>query len=215
VAAASALCLAIGYPVAWFVARYGGRRKALLLVLLIAPFWISYMMRLLAWVNLLATDGLVNRGLTGAGLLARPFGWLDGQPVTVVSGLVYGYVPYMILVLFAALDRVDPRLLEAARDLGAGRVRSFLRVALPLSRHAILTGLIVVALPMSGDYFTNDLLSGSPRTAMSGNLINDAVATPGQGGRGAVLVLLLTAVLIPPMLWYVASTARQGRREQA
>ena len=215
VACASALCLAIGYPVAWFVARYGGRRRTPLLVLLLAPFWISYMMRLLAWVNLLQTDGLVNRALTGLGLLDQPFEWLGGRPVTVVSGLVYGYVPYMILVLFAALDRIDPSLLEAARDLGASRARTFLRVALPLSRSAILTGLIVVALPMSGDYFTNDLLSGSPHTAMSGNLINDAVSTPGQGGRGAVLVLLLMTVLIPPMLWYVTSTARQDRPEAA
>jgi spermidine/putrescine transport system permease protein len=212
VAAAAALCLLIGYPVAYFVARYGGRRKALFLVLLIAPFWISYMMRMLAWVNLLASDGLINRVLTGLGLIAQPVGWLEGRPLTVVLGLVYGYVPYMVLPLFAALDRIDTRLLEAARDLGASRLRTFTRVTMPLSRPAILTGLIIVTLPMSGDYFTNDLLSASPRTSMFGNLINEAVTSPGRAGQGAALVLLLLAALIPAMLWYVLSTGRSERR---
>jgi len=131
--------------------------------------------------------------------------------VTVVLGLVYGYVPYMVLALFAGLDRVDQRLLEAARDLGASRRRTFLLVTLPLSRQAILAGLVVTALPMFGDYFTNDLLSGSPRTSMVGNLVNDAVSSPGQGGQAAALVLVLMALLIVPMLAYVRATARAAR----
>jgi ABC-type spermidine/putrescine transport system permease subunit I len=118
VVAASALCLLLAYPVAYYVTRYAGRRKGLLLVALLAPFWVSYMMRMLAWVNLLENDGMVNRLLVSAGLLAQPFPWLAGQPVTVTLGLVYGYIPYMVLALYAGLDRVDQRLLEAARDLG-------------------------------------------------------------------------------------------------
>jgi len=212
---ASALCLVIAYPVAYFVARYGGRRKGLFLVLLIAPFWISYMMRLLAWVNLLQTDGWVNRALTATGLAGQPVNWLDGRPVTVVLGLVYGYIPYMTLPLFASLDRVDPSLLEASRDLGASRLRTFLRVTLPLSRHAILAGMVIVTLPMFGDYFTNDLLSGSPGTAMLGNLVNDAIGTPGQGTQGAALVVLLMTMLVLPMLYYVRSTARATREGRA
>ena len=212
---ASALCLVIAYPVAYFVARYGGRRKGLFLVLLIAPFWISYMMRLLAWVNLLQTDGWVNRALTATGLAGQPVNWLAGRPVTVVLGLVYGYIPYMTLPLFASLDRVDPSLLEASRDLGASRLRTFLRVTLPLSRHAILAGMVIVTLPMFGDYFTNDLLSGSPGTAMLGNLVNDAIGTPGQGTQGAALVVLLMTMLVLPMLYYVRSTARATREGRA
>jgi len=212
---ASVLCLVIAYPVAYFVARYGGRRKGLFLVLLIAPFWISYMMRLLAWVNLLQTDGWVNRALTATGLAGQPINWLDGRPVTVVLGLVYGYIPYMTLPLFASLDRVDPSLLEASRDLGASRLRTFLRVTLPLSRHAILAGMVIVTLPMFGDYFTNDLLSGSPGTAMLGNLVNDAIGTPGQGTQGAALVVLLMTMLVLPMLYYVRSTARATREGRA
>jgi ABC-type spermidine/putrescine transport system permease subunit I len=211
VLAATALCLLVAYPVAYFVTRHAGRRKGLFLVLLLAPFWVSYMMRMLAWVNLLEGDGLVNRALVGAGLLGEPFPWLAGQPVTVVLGLVYGYVPYMVLALFAGLDRVDQRLLEAARDLGASRHRTFLLVTLPLSRQAILAGLVVTALPMFGDYFTNDLLSGSPRTSMVGNLVNDAVSSPGQGGQAAALVLVLMALLVVPMLAYVRATARAAR----
>jgi spermidine/putrescine transport system permease protein len=128
VAAASGLCILIAYPVSYYVARFAGRRKGLFLVLLIAPFWISYMMRMLAWVNLLEGDGLVNRSLRLFHLVGGPVNWLSGKPLTVILGLVYGYIPYMILPLFAGLDRIDGRLLEASRDLGASRVRTFLRV---------------------------------------------------------------------------------------
>jgi spermidine/putrescine transport system permease protein len=211
VAAASAICLLLAYPVAYYVTRHAGRRKGVFLVLLLAPFWVSYMMRMLAWVNLLESDGLVNRALVGAGLLGQPFPWLAGQPVTVVLGLVYGYIPYMVLALYAGLDRVDQRLLEAARDLGASRRRTFLLVTLPLSRQAILAGLVITSLPMFGDYFTNDLLSASPRTSMVGNLVNDAVSSPGQGGQAAALVLVLMALLIAPMLAYVRATTRAAR----
>jgi len=211
VGAASVLCLLIAYPVAYYVARYAGRRRGLLLVLLIAPFWISYIMRMFAWVNLLEANGWVNKTLMFLHLAAKPINWLHGNPLTVVLGLAYGYVPYMILPLFAGLDRIDANLLEAARDLGASRARTFRRVTLPLSKPAILAGLVIAALPMFGDYFTNDLLSSSPRTSMIGNLIDDAVGTPGQGAIGACLVLILMVILVIPMFWYIRSTARSTR----
>src|SRR6516165_2126906 len=113
VAAASVLSLLIAYPAAYFVARFAGRRKGLFLVLLIAPFWISYMMRMLAWIDLLATGGYVNKALGWLGI--DPVNWLGGHSVTVVLGLVYGYIPYLIMVLFAGLDRIDPALIEAGR----------------------------------------------------------------------------------------------------
>ena len=118
VVVASLLCLLIAYPVAYFTARFAGRRKGLILTLLIAPFWISYMMRMLAWVNLLQNDGLVNRGLSLGGFFHVNVDWLSGRASTVIIGLVYGYVPYMILPLFAGLDRIQASVLEAARDLG-------------------------------------------------------------------------------------------------
>jgi spermidine/putrescine transport system permease protein len=204
------LCLAIAYPVAYFVARHAGRWRGPVLALLVAPFWISYMMRMLAWVNLLQSDGLVNRSLSLGGLLPVHVNWLSGRPSTVILGLVYGYVPYLILPLYAALDRINPALIEAARDLGAGRLEVFRRVILPMSVPGIAAGLVLVALPMTGDYFTSDLLSGSPRTSMIGNLINETISTPGQAGQAGALVSLLVLVLLLPMFLYVRSTARES-----
>ena len=200
---ASSLCVLIAYPVAYYTARYAGRRKALLLTLLIAPFCISYMMRMLAWVNLLQDDGLVNQALSLGGLFPGDVNWLDGRSSTVVLGLVYGYVPYMILPLFAGLDRIPASVLEAARDLGASRWEAFRRVTLRLSRPAIIAGVLLTCLPMLGDYFTSDLLSGSPRTSMAGNLINESVQTPGQTGQAGAFVLIVLLVALVPMLLYI------------
>jgi len=108
-------CALIGYPVAYYIARHAGRTKTLLLILLILPFWISYLMRMLAWVNLLAPDGYVNRFLMFTHVLSQPRDWLGGSSSTVIIALVYGYIPYLILPLFASLDRIDRSHLEAAR----------------------------------------------------------------------------------------------------
>jgi len=208
---ASLLCLLIGYPTAYFVARFAGRRKGPFLILLIAPFWISYMMRMLAWVDLLQTNGYVNQTLTFLHLTSHPINWLSGLNVTVVLGLVYGYIPYLILVLFAGLDRIDPALIEAGRDLGLSRVRTFIRVTLPLSKQPIMTAMLITVLPMLGDYYTNQLMSGATNTSMIGNVINQQLSTPLFQGEGAVLSLLMLLVLIPPMIYYVVATNRTSR----
>jgi spermidine/putrescine transport system permease protein len=209
VAIAALLCLLIGYPAAYFVARFSGRRKGLFLILLIAPFWISYMMRMLAWVDLLQTNGYANTALSWFGISA--VNWLGGKSVTVVLGLVYGYIPYLILVLFAGLDRIDPALIEAGRDLGLGRFRTFATITLPMSRQPILTGMLITVLPMLGDYYTNQLMSGAASTAMVGNLIQGQLGTPGLEGQGAVLSMLLLLVLLVPMIYYVVSTNRSSQ----
>ncbi|HUZ22559.1 MAG TPA: ABC transporter permease [Streptosporangiaceae bacterium] len=211
VVVASLLCLVIGYPTAYFVSRFAGRRKGLFLVLLIAPFWISYMMRMLAWIDLLQTSGYVNKVLTSLHIIAQPVNWLGGHSITVILGLVYGYIPYLILVLYAGLDRIDPSLIEAGRDLGLSRLRTFWRITLPLSRQPILTGMLITVLPMVGDYFTNQLLSGAPNTSMIGNLIQGQLGTPGLQGQGAILSLLVLIVLIAPMIYYVVATNRSSR----
>ena len=211
VAAASVLSLLIAYPAAYFVARFAGRRKGLFLVLLIAPFWISYMMRMLAWIGLLQTDGYVNKALMSLHLINQPVNWLGGLGPVVVLGLVYGYIPYLILVLYAGLDRIDPALIEAGRDLGLGRIRTFVRVTLPLSKQPIMAGLLVTVLPMLGDYFTNQLLSGTTGTTMLGNVIDGQLTTPGLQGEGAVFSMLFLLALIIPMIYYVAATNRASR----
>ncbi|MFL5736090.1 MAG: ABC transporter permease [Actinomycetota bacterium] len=207
VLAASVLCIIIGYSVAYYVARYGGRRKTLFLVLLISPFWVSYLMRMLAWVNLLQVDGYVNRIVTFLHLAPHPIAWLEGRPFTVILGLVYGYIPYMILPFYAFLDRIDQNLLEAGRDLGGSPFSTFVRVTLPLSKPAILAGTVIVTLPMFGDYYTNNLLSNSPRTSMLGNTLDNAIENS-QIPQGAVFVLILMFLLIIPMMYYMRSTRK-------
>jgi ABC-type spermidine/putrescine transport system permease subunit I len=210
VAIAVALSLAVGYPVAYFIARHGGRFKGLLLLGLVAPFWISYLMRMLAWVNLLQDEGYVNRTLTALGVLDAPRNWLDGRASTVILGLVYGYVPFLILPLYAALDRIPRDLIEASRDLGASPTQTFRRVTLPLSKPGILAGTVIIALPMFGDYYTPDLLSGSPRTNMIGNQINLFIHGP-QVTVGAALVVVLMLMLLVLMAYYLVSMARAAR----
>ncbi|MEX2274445.1 MAG: ABC transporter permease [Actinomycetota bacterium] len=207
VAVATGLCLAIGYPVAYFIARHAGRFKTAFLIALLAPFWISYMMRMLAWTNLLQPSGYVNRVLEGLGVLAEPRLWLEGKPSTVILGLAYGYIPYMILPLYAALDRIDRSTLEAARDLGAGQISTLVRVTLPQSRQAIIAGTVIVTLPMAGDFYTQDLLSAQRGTAMLGNVIDNSIQSS-LVQEGASLVLILLLVLLVPMLFYLRSTTR-------
>ena len=171
------------------------------------PFSISYMMRMLAWINLLQPTGYVNRVLSGLGIAPDPVQWLNGNPWTVILGLTYGYVPYMILPLYATLDRIPHSTLEAARDLGAGQVHTFLRVTLPMSRQAILAGIVIVTLPMFGDYFTTALLASTRNTAMIGSLIVSSIGSS-LVREGASLVLILLVLLIAPMLYYLRSTSR-------
>jgi ABC-type spermidine/putrescine transport system permease subunit I len=215
VATATFLSLLIGYPVAYYVARHAGRYRVLLLLLVIAPFWINYLMRMLAWVNLLSTDGYVNQALMFVGILDEPREWLVGKHETVILGLVYGYVPFLILPLFAALDRIDPRVIEAARDLGASSAQAFWRVTLPLSSQGILAGCVIVMLPMFGDYYTATLLSGSPKTNMVGKLIEQDINTSAGSGRGAALTVVLMAFVGILMTYYLYSVARATREARS
>jgi spermidine/putrescine transport system permease protein len=205
------LSLAIGYPVAWYAARHAGRWRGLILVLLVLPFWISYLMRMFAWTNLLAENGYAARALNSLSIdtLFQKLGlldgsdWLGGQHIAVILALVYGYVPYLILPLFAALDRIDQRYIEAARDLGASPAGAFWRVVVPLSKTGTLAGIVLIALPMFGDYYTPDLISGSPKTAILGNAINGYVQGGPDKSLGAALTILLSAFLLVFMLYYL------------
>ena len=206
-----AVCCLVGYPVAYYVARHAGRWRGGLLAALVLPFWISYLMRMLAWVNLLQVDGYFNRVL-GWFQLGRSHNWLDGDSPTVVIGLVYGYIPFFILPLYAALERLDKRLIEAGRDLGASPMRVFRRVTLPLSVPGLLSASVITVLPMFGDYYTNTFLSGgSPKTNMLGNQIEGYLRQSGQPQSGASLVLILSAMLLVLMTYYLVITVRAQR----
>ena len=206
---ALAICVVVGYPVAYYTARLAGRRRGLVLALILAPWWINYITRMLAWVNLLQDDGYVNRAL---GVFdVGPVSWLAGNPFTVVVALAYGYLPFFIIPLFASLDRIDQRLLEASRDLGVGAVRTFLHVTLPLSKLGLVTALVITALPLAGDYYTNAIVSGSPSTTMIGNQIELFLLQGPLKNLGAVLVLLLSLVLMFFMAYYLVLTQRASR----
>jgi len=216
---AIALSLLVGYPVAYFTARHAGRWKGLVLVALIVPLWINYLMRMLAWINLLAPGGWgstvlhdlgIEKLFLTLGLLAEPGGWLNGQPTTVILALVYGYIPFFILPLFVAIDRMDWRQLEAARDLGASPLSAFVRLTLPLSVPGILAGMVLITLPMFGDYYTADLVSASTQTNMIGNQIDEFMRQGSEKVTGAALTLLLSLFLLVLMFYYLRTTRRAG-----
>jgi spermidine/putrescine transport system permease protein len=204
-------CILIGYPVAYYIARHASRTKNMLLILLILPFWISYLMRMLAWVNLLAPDGFVNRFLMWAHVIQTPYGFLDGQSSTVMFALVYGYIPYFILPLYASLDRIDRSYLEAARDLGASPSRAFWHVTLPLSKTGLLGGLVLIALPMFGEYYTPNMVSSAPTTSMFGNQIDLYFHGGPQPTIGAALTIILSAFLVVLMGYYMLSIHRASK----
>jgi spermidine/putrescine transport system permease protein len=211
VGVATSLCLLIGYPFAYFVARHAGKYKVAFLVAFFVPFWISYMMRMTAWVNILQDNGYVNRVLSALGLMPTPYQWLSGKSITVILGLVYGYIPLMVLPLYAVLDRIPQSHLEGARDLGASPAGAFRRVTLPSSTQGILAGVILCALPMFGDYFTNRLLADTSGTRMIGNWIVDSLQVPIFVPRGAALSLIVLLLLIIPIIYYLRSTRRAAQ----
>jgi spermidine/putrescine transport system permease protein len=211
VAASLALCLLIGYPVAYYISRHAGRTKSLLVALLVLPFWVSYLMRMLAWVNLLAPGGYVNEFLLWTHLVTTPPDWLNGNPYSVILGLVYGYIPYLIMPLLASLDRIDKSLLEAARDLGASPFRAFVHVTLPLSKTGILGASVIITLPMFGDYYTPNIVSGSPQTSMLGNQIDIFFHGGPQPAIGAALTMVLSTFLGVLMVYYMYTVAKASR----
>jgi spermidine/putrescine transport system permease protein len=206
--------LLIGYPVAYYVSRHARRSKGLLLALIVLPFWVSYMMRMLAWINLFSPSGYINKILVWTHIVTTPPNWLDGNSVSVVLGLIYGYIPYLILPLLAALDRIDRSVLEAARDLGASPFEAFTHVTLPLSKHGILGASVIIALPMFGDYYTPNIVSGSPSTSMLGNQIDIFFHGGPQPSVGAALTLILSAFLAILMAYYMISISR-AQKESA
>ncbi len=208
VVSAMIISFAIGFPVAYYLARHAGKRRMLLLLLIIAPFWVNYLMRMLAWVNLLSPSGLFSRFV---GIFGIQYNWLDGSPITVILGLVYGYIPFLILPLYATLERLDWRLVEAARDLGATSRQAFRVVTVPMAKAGVAAAAILIALPMFGDYYTNDLLSRSPKTEMLGNQIDYYINSSSQPQRGAILVIMLSTLLLVALSWYLRSTSRVGK----
>jgi spermidine/putrescine transport system permease protein len=204
---ATAICLALGFPLALFIARSGARRN-LYLQLVIIPFWTSFLVRTYAWLFLLRETGLINSGLMALGLIRDPLPLLynDGA---VVLGLVYGYLPFMVLPLYATLERMDRALLEAAADLGARPWSALWRVVIPLSAPGIRAGAILVFIPCLGAYLTPDLMGGG-KTIMIGNLVQNQFTTARDWPFGAAVSLALMAVVMVLLMALVGRRGEEG-----
>jgi len=196
-ALATALCLLVGYAIAFAIARTPGVWRQLLLFLVMLPFWTSFLIRVYAWIAILQPSGLVNRLLLAAGVIDAPLPLLyNGFSVTL--GLVYSYLPFMILPIYGSLARLDESLVEAAADLGARPRRVFLDVILPLSLPGIAAGCLLVFIPAVGEFVIPDLLGG-PGTLMVGKMLwqefFDNVDWPAAGAIATALVIVLTLPL--------------------
>jgi len=203
------LCLVIGYPVAYMIARYGGRYRNLLVVLIILPWFADYLVRIYAWFVILGDQGLVNGLLHVIGMPGNPPIIFLNTPMSVIGGLVYDYLPYMILPIYAALERMDPSVIEAGKDLYGSPFRTFWHVTWPYTVTGVIAGSILVGLPAVGDFATAQILGG-PRTYMIGNLIQDSFNL-GDWPFGAALTVVLMAILSVIMLVYLRTASRQQR----
>jgi spermidine/putrescine transport system permease protein len=200
-----ALCLLIGYPVAYYIAIFGGRWKHVLVAMVVLPFFVNYLVRTYAWIAMLGDEGVVN-GAIGADIK------FINTPWAVIGGLVYGYLVFMILPLYAALDRMDPSLIEAGKDLYGGPRETFRNVTLPHTFQGVLAGTVLVFLPAVGDFVAAQLLGG-PDSYMVGNLIQQQFFAAENWPFGAALTTVLMAFLFVWMVLYLRSAAREVAAE--
>jgi spermidine/putrescine transport system permease protein len=208
-----ALCLLIGYPVAYYIARFGGRRKHALIALVIVPSFVNYLVRTYAWVAILSDEGLANGVVHDAGLSQNGIHFLN-TPWAVIGGLVYGYVAFMILPIYGALDRMDPALIEAGKDLYGSRWQTFRHVTWPTTFQGVLAGVVLVFLPAVGDFVSAQLLGG-PDTFMIGNLIQQQFYGAENWPFGAALTTVMMLFLMVWMVFYLRSAARAAREGAA
>jgi spermidine/putrescine transport system permease protein len=207
--ATTALCLAIGFPVAYYIARFGGRYRNVLIALLVIPFFVNYLVRTYAWVALLADEGLVNSALVDLGIRDEGIRLIN-TPWAVIGGLTYGYLVFMILPVYGTLERLDRSVIEAGKDLYGTPFQTFLHVTLPQARQGILAGSVLVFLPAVGDFVSAQLLGG-PDTYMVGNLIQDQFFAANNWPFGSALTVVMMLFLAVWMVAYLRSAARDVR----
>ncbi len=196
---ATAILLAIGYPVAYGMARAPERWRPILLMLVILPFWTAFLIRVYAWITILQRDGLLNLTLTALGVIDDPVAWLASD-TAVMIGLVYSYLPFMVLPLYAVLDKIDDTLLEAAADLGAPRWKAFWLVTVPLSLPGIGAGILLSFIPIMGEFVIPDLLGSSTDLMIGQTLWMEFFANRDWPIASAVAVVLLVLLLAPILL---------------
>lgn len=201
------LSLVIGYPIAYWISRYGGRRKALLLILVMLPFWTSYLIRTYSWMIILRDAGVLNSILQGLGLIQQPL-ILMNTDVSVILGMTYGFLPFAILPLFVSIDRLDPNLVAAARDLYASGRGAFLNVTLPLTMPGIVAAALLTFIPAIGDFVTPDLLGGPQTTTIAKN-IQELFLEGRDWPYGAALGFILMVVTVAGTLLALRTLRRE------
>ncbi len=200
------LCLLLGYPMAYFIARQPQRRRNLLLLGVILPFWISFLLRVYAWIGMLNTHGVINSFLLWLGVIDQPLSLIYND-FAVYLGIVYSYLPFMILPLYANLEKQDLDLLDASADLGAKPWRAFVDVTLPLSRPGIIAGCLLVFIPAIGEFIIPALLGGSD-TLMIGRALWDEFFINRDWPVASAVSVVLLLILVVPMMWFQRTQAR-------
>lgn len=204
---ATALCLLLGYPLAYAIAFKAGKWRNLMLVMVIAPFFTSFLIRTLAWKLILADQGFIVQAMQTLHLLDAG-GRLLATPFAVVAGLTYNFIPFMVLPLYAALEKIDGSLIEAAEDLYASPLRGFLKVTLPLSLPGVVAGTLLTFIPAVGDYINAQLL-GNTETRMLGNVIQALFITVGDYPAAASLSMMLMLLIVGMVLVYVRKSGTE------
>jgi putrescine transport system permease protein len=207
-AVSTVLCLLIGFPVALAIARSRGAARDLWLLLVILPFWTSFLLRVYAWIGLLKSDGVINNLLLALGLIERPVTLLQTDFALYV-GIVYSYLPFMILPLYANLEKHDATLLEAAADLGARPLRAFLRVTLPLSLPGVVAGSLLVFIPAVGEYVIPTLL-GRTDQLMIGRVLSDEFFENRDWPVASAVAIVMLVLLVVPILYFQRSERRES-----
>ena len=211
-AVSTAICLILGYPFAYYVARYQYRWRNVLLLLVVVPFWTNFLIRTYAWIIILRTEGVLNKLLVALFPSITPPELLY-TPIAVQIGLIYGYLPFMILPLYASLEQIDGALIDAAKDLGAKPWRAFLNVTLPLSLPGIAAGSVLVFIPTVGAFITPDLLGGGKANYI-GNVIARQFKTARDWPFGSALSFLLMGVVLVATIIYFRSLQGQDKAGQ-
>ena len=202
------LCLAVGYPMAYGIARARAATRNVLLLLVILPFWTSLLLRVYAWIGLLKANGVINNILMWLGVIHEPLTLLY-TPLAMYVGIVYSYLPFMILPLYANLEKMDWQLLEAAEDLGCRPWQAFYKITLPLSRNGMLAGSMLVFIPAVGEFVIPALLGG-PNALMIGRVLWDEFFSNRAWPVASAVAILLLVILVPFMMWYQSVQARES-----
>jgi putrescine transport system permease protein len=206
-AVSTILCLLIGFPMAYGIARAESRTRNILLLLIILPFWISFLLRVYAWIGLMNNYGVINNLLLGLGLIEQPIRMMYTD-FAIYVGLVYSYLPFMILPLYATLERMDPDLVEAAQDLGASPSRAFRDVTWPLARPGVIAGSLLVFIPAMGEYVIPYLLGG-PGSLMIGRVLFDEFFVNHDWPLASSVAIVLLMLLVVPIAFLQRSRAKE------